>query len=219
MKTVLITGAAGNLGAACVTHFASNGWKVVTLVTPGKMPKEVKENIEAIETDLTDEKGTATVMAGILAAHPDLDAALMLVGGFEGGDTGKTDAAALRRMYDLNVLTAWHVVRSLFGHMNGKAGGKLVFIGARPALDPKAGSNLVAYGLSKSLLFKLADYFNAASQTVRSHVIVFNALDTPQNRASMPKADRSTWVEPERVAERIGEVIENGGATVVAIES
>lgn len=219
MKTVLITGASGNLGAACVSHFASEGWRVVMFVTPGKAPTKNKKNIEAIEADLMDEKKTAAVMTKILKKHPAIDAALMLVGGFEAGGADKTDDAALQRMYDLNFLTAWHVARPLFIHMNGKAGGKLVFIGARPALDPKAGSNLVAYGLSKSLLFKLADYFNAASQTVRSHVIVFNALDTPQNRASMPKADRSTWVAPERVAERIMGVIEKGGETVVMVEN
>lgn len=220
MKTVLITGAGGNLGSACVTHFASAGWRVVMLVTPGKVPAEKKANVDAIEADLTDEAGTATVMGRILTMHPGIDAALMLVGGFEAGGVDKTDNATLQRMYDLNFLTAWHVAKPLFVHMGGKsAGGKLVFIGARPALDPKAGSKLVAYGLSKSLLFKVADYFNAASKKVRSHVIVFNALDTPQNRASMPKADRSTWVAPEKVARRIERVINGGGDTVVQVEA
>jgi NAD(P)-dependent dehydrogenase (short-subunit alcohol dehydrogenase family) len=217
MKTVVITGASGNLGAACVTHFASAGWHIVMLVTPGKVPAEKKANVDVIEADLTDEKGAAVVMQRILTMYPGVDAALMLVGGFEAGGISSTDDAALERMYDLNFLTAWHVARPLFTHMNERAGGKLVFIGARPALDAKAGSQLVAYGLSKSLLFKLADYFNEASQTVRSHVIVFNALDTPQNRASMPKADRSTWVAPERVAEKIRGVIEKGGEMVVVV--
>lgn len=219
MRTILITGASGNLGAACVAHFASTGWRVVMLVTPGKAPSEKKENIESIEADLLDEKGTATVMASVLAKNPTLEAALMLVGGFEGGGVEKTDDAALSRMYNLNFLTAWHVARPLFVHMNSNGGGKLIFIGARPAIDPKAGSTLVAYGLSKSLLFKLADYFNATSESVRSHVIVFNALDTPQNRASMPNADRSTWVAPEKVAERIGRVIDTGGESVVQVDA
>ena len=38
--------------------------------------------------------------------------------------------------------------------------GRLVFIGARPALNPDAGKSLLAYALGKSLLFKLAEMMN-----------------------------------------------------------
>jgi hypothetical protein len=35
-------------------------------------------------------------------------------------------------------------------------------------------------------------------------VIVPNIIDTPQNRAAMPQADRSKWVSPHAIAEVIG---------------
>jgi len=93
--------------------------------------------------------------------------------------------------------------------------GKIFFIGARPALDANAGKGLMAYGLSKSLLFRLADYLNAASSRTLAHVIVFQALDTPQNRESMPKADRSNWIAPESVARKILELATQEGGNVV----
>ena len=67
---------------------------------------------------------------------------------------------------------------------------------------PKDGKNVIAYALSKSLLFNLAEYLNAegASQNVVTSVIVPSTIDTPANRESMPKADFSKWVRPEEIA-------------------
>ena len=62
--------------------------------------------------------------------------------------------------------------------------GDIVFIGARPALNPAQGKNLIAYGLSKSLLFKLAEYLNEAAkgESVSVSVVAPSTLDTPLNR-------------------------------------
>lgn len=206
MKTVLITGAGGNLGAACVVHFAAKGWKVIAMVSPGRIPKDKVTHVRFVEADLMNEQDTEQVLGQVLVDFPSIDLAVLTVGGFEMGTVEQTDGASLQRMYALNFETAYHVARPLFAVMQRGAGGRIVFIGARPALDAKAGKSLIAYGLSKSLLFKLAEYLNAASEKVRCHVVVFSALDTPQNRASMPNADTSKWVKPERVAARIEEV-------------
>lgn len=213
MKTILITGAGGNLGTAAVSVFADAGWRVAALVSPGKIPGQKSEGVEFFEADLEDENATNRVIETVVARFDRIDAALMLVGGFEAGTIETTDSAALRRMFALNVETAYHVARPLFQSMQQQTnGGRLVFVGARPALNASAGKNLVAYGLSKSQLFKLAEYLNAASTVVRSHVVVFTALDTPQNRASMPNADRSGWVTPEKAANGILKALEDPGA-------
>jgi NAD(P)-dependent dehydrogenase (short-subunit alcohol dehydrogenase family) len=63
----------------------------------------------------------------------------------------------------------------------------------------------VAYGLAKSLNFRLAELMNeeAKGTNVVSSVIVPSTIDTPQNRKSMPDADFSKWVRPESIAEVI----------------
>ena len=213
MKTVLITGAGGNLGAACADHFAGKGWQVIAFVSPGAVPPTAKPRMRYVEADLMDEAGTAEVLSRVTGDFPVIDLAVLTVGGFAGGAVEKTDGAALKKMYALNFETAYYTARPLFSHMGKQPhGGRMVFIGARPALDASAGKGLVAYGLSKSLLFKLADYLNAASSTVKTHVIVFSTLDTPQNRTAMPDADRSGWIKPEAVAKTIEEI---GSGTIV----
>ena len=79
------------------------------------------------------------------------------------GNIETTDIAALQSMFTLNFQTVYNCARPLFQHMMSRNNGKLVFVGAKPALDPATGKDMIAYALSKSLLFKLADMLNAAA--------------------------------------------------------
>ena len=65
----------------------------------------------------------------------------------------KTSIIDIHAQIALNFNTAFHVAKPLFAHMMEKGNGRIVFIGSRPALEPSAGKSLIAYGLSKSLLF------------------------------------------------------------------
>jgi NAD(P)-dependent dehydrogenase (short-subunit alcohol dehydrogenase family) len=87
--------------------------------------------------------------------------------------------------------------------MAGAAYGRLVFIGARPALKASQGKGLIAYALSKSLLFKVAELLNeeGKNKNVVASVVVPSTIDTPANRASMPDADPNNWVKPEEIAD------------------
>ena len=64
---------------------------------------------------------------------------------------------------------------------------------------------MVAYGLAKSLIFRLAELMNdeAKGHNVVISVIVPSTIDTPQNRSSMPDADFNKWVKAEAIADTI----------------
>jgi short-subunit dehydrogenase len=81
--------------------------------------------------------------------------------------------------------------------------GRLVFIGARPAIDPSQGKALISYALTKSLLFKLADFLNASAKTknVVASVVIPSTIDTALNRKNMPDVDPNIWVKPEQIAD------------------
>ena len=68
-----------------------------------------------------------------------------------------------------------------------------------PDLDAKNSKGMIAYGLSKSLIFRLAELMNdeAKGKNVVMNVIVPCTIDTPQNRKAMPDADFSKWTKAE----------------------
>jgi len=205
MKTVIITGASGNLGKASVEKFIEEGYKVIATVTPGKtLGFEVKGDVETHDADLTDEKSVEEVIAQIISTHKKIDAALLLVGGYAPGGIKETDGAVLKKMFTLNFDTAYFVARPVYQQMLQQAtGGRIVFVGSRPALRAKDAHKALGYALSKSLIFKLADALNAAgsSSNVTASVVVPSTIDTPANRQAMPTADFTAWVKPEEIAD------------------
>ena len=205
MKTVIITGASGNLGKACVEKFLQEGYKVIVTVTPGKtLGFEVTGTVETFEADLTNEVSVEKVIANIIKQNNTIDAALLLVGGYASGGIKETDGAVLKKMFNLNFDTAYFVARPLFQQMLQQTnGGRIIFVGARPALSAKDAKRSLGYALSKSLLFKLADVLNeeGSASNVTASVVVPSTIDTPQNRQSMPKADFTAWVKPEEIAD------------------
>lgn len=188
MKTIIITGASGNLGTATVKKFLDEGYNVVPAT-------------HAI--DLTNEAAAAAFVEETIKKHGSIEGALLIVGGFAMGNINETTAAGLNKMRALNFDTAFNIAKPVFQHMMEKKYGRIVFVGARPALKPEQGKNMVAYALSKSLLFELANILNASAKGVNvvSSVIVPSTIDTPDNRKGMPDADPSNWVKPEHIAD------------------
>ena len=94
--------------------------------------------------------------------------------------------------------------------------GRIVLIGARPALNVSAGKDALAYTLSKSLFFKLAECLNdeAKEKNVAVTVVVPSIIDTAPNRSAMPDADFGRWVKPESNAEVIDFVIGDSGSVI-----
>lgn len=205
MSTILLTGAAGGLGRSVTKNLLGHGHRVVATLAPGTSLSP-QENLITHELDLTDEAGCQALVRQVADAHSTIDAAVLLVGGFAMGSLADTDFAAIDQMYRLNFQTAYHIVRPVFEQMSRQVqGGRIVLIGARPALVPEAAQYMVAYSLSKSLVIKLSDIINAAGKdkNIISTVIVPSTLDTPANREAMPDSDPHDWVNPDDLAELI----------------
>lgn len=206
-KTIIISGAAGNLGHAVTTRFLKEGFFVEATLGPTDDPDFIiSDSLKARSVNLLDEKTAASFVEKVTAAHDEIEGAVLLVGGFAMGDIGATDGANLQKMYRLNFETAYFLVRPLLAKMVERGtGGQIVLIGSRPAINPVEGKDMIAYSLSKSLIFRLAEFINEAyaDDNIVASVIVPGTMDTPANRDAMPDADVSQWVPTERVAETI----------------
>lgn len=87
----------------------------------------------------------------------------------------------------------------------GAKGGRIVNVAARPGLEPRLGSGMVAYATAKAAVAAMTE---ALAQETSGEEIWINAvapsiLDTPANRTAMPEADHSGWVAPSSVADMI----------------
>ncbi|RYG01107.1 MAG: SDR family NAD(P)-dependent oxidoreductase, partial [Chitinophagaceae bacterium] len=168
---------------------------------------EGRSNFELHEVDLDKEESAEQFYKEIISLKGRIDTAVFLVGGYMPGGIGQTDGAALKKMLNLNFGTSYFSVRPVFRHMTNRNYGRIVLMGAKTALDPAGGKDALAYTLSKSLMFTLADLLNAtaADKDVRLSVVAPGALDTPVNREAMPDA---TLTKTETVAEEIWNLVQ-----------
>lgn len=209
MKVVVVTGASGNLGQAVVQYFLEASYQVIGLVR-NKSKENLQENYEELEVNLLDEKATQDCVNTILKKFNKIDVVVLTAGGFKSGTIDKTFREDLEHQYRLNFLTAFHFARPTLLQMKRQQNGRIFFIGSQPGMNTSKGTNNVAYSLSKSQLFQLANIFNSETKDldIKTFVIVPSTIDTPENRKAMPNADYSKWEKPEAIAEIIGRYTE-----------
>lgn len=207
-KNFIVSGAMGNLGSATVEKFLREGHNVSALISHGKrMPS--KENMNTYQADLANDIEATSAIEKIIKDHKTVYGAVLTVGGFSTGTIETTSSDDISKMIELNFQTAYNVVRPLLAHFKSQDVGRIVLVGAKPALERSEGSTAVGYTLSKSLTFKLSDLINhgVSGKNIKASVIVPNIIDTPSNRTAMPKADFSQWRTPADIADIIYELI------------
>jgi len=204
MKTAIVTGASGNMGQAVVNKFIAEGYRVAGTVVPND-PVEVNfpaDKFDKVVVNLMDEAEAKQFVDDVIKNYGSIHSAVLTVGGFAMGHIAETSSSDILKQYKLNFETAYHVARPVFEQMMKQGTGRIFIIGSKPGLHANNGKGMVAYGLAKSLIFRLAELMNgeAKGKNVVTSVIVPSTIDTPQNRTSMPDADFSKWVKPEDIA-------------------
>ena len=104
-------------------------------------------------------------------------------------------------MLGLNAKSVINCARAVVPGMLAAGRGKIVNIAALAGLSGKA--NMGAYSASKSAVIRLTESMSAElrDRGINVNCILPSTIDTPQNRADMPKADPRRWVAPEALAD------------------
>lgn len=204
-KIIIVTGAAGNLGEAVTGKFLQNGATVIGTVLHTEPDLKGNSTFRKVGVDLTDEAASSQFVETMVAEYGELHAAILTVGGFAAGNIAGTKTSDITKQYQLNFETAYNIARPVFLQMLKQNGGRIFLIGSKPGLDSRSGKGMIAYGLAKSLIFRLAELMNeeGKSHNVVTSVIVPGTIDTPQNRKAMPDANFDNWVKPEAIADVI----------------
>ena len=204
-KTIIVTGASGNLGKAIVKKFIDKEYNVIGIVHKKQNNISGENNLEETELDLLNEENSEKFVSGVVEKYGAIDVAVLTAGGFASGNIDKTKTSDITQQYQLNFETAYNIARPVFLQMMKQGNGRIFLIGSRQGLNILKGKSAVAYSFSKSLLFRLAELLNAEAKgkNVVASVIVPSIIDTPSNRESMPDANFSDWVAPSAIADVI----------------
>ena len=117
-------------------------------------------------------------------------------------------------MQAMNLLTTATISQLALSALKASAAGRFVNIVAGAA--NKAGAGMGAYAASKSGVHRLTEALaeELAGTAVTVNAILPSTIDTPVNRADMPDADFSTWVQPGAIAEVIGFLASNSARAI-----
>jgi NAD(P)-dependent dehydrogenase (short-subunit alcohol dehydrogenase family) len=196
-KTVMVTGAAGNLGRAVTDAFSGLGASLVLIDLKGKGDEEGL----FIPTDLLDQKSVAAAVEKAVARFGRIDVLCNIAGGFRmGPPVHETADADWNFLLDLNARTVLHTARAVVPRMLAAGGGKIVNVGAFAA--QKGAAQMAAYTASKSAVIRLTEAMAAElrEKGINVNCVLPTIIDTPENRAAMPKADPKRWVAPQDLA-------------------
>jgi len=206
-RTVVITGGTGGLGTAVVEALIAAGaichvpYRAEAEAQTLRQRDHPQVTLHA-QIELTDEDAVGRLYGQI----PNLWASIHLAGGFAPGRIAAAGKSVLAGQLDINVMTCYLCCRSAVMAMaTNSAGGRIVNVAARPALEWRGGAGMAAYAASKAAVAALTV---ALAEEVAKDNILVNAvapsiLDTPANRAAMPKADHAVWPKVEEVAQTI----------------
>ncbi|HKR90731.1 SDR family NAD(P)-dependent oxidoreductase [Novosphingobium sp.] len=218
-RSVIVTGGFGILGQAVAERFAALGDQVarIDFAPAGRTAPSGAFDIGGV--DLTDAAATKTALDKVLARAGGIDVLVNVAGGFTWETLEGGAIASWSRMQSMNLITAATITQLALPELKKSAVGRIINIGAGAAI--KAGMGMGAYAASKSgvhrLTEALAEELTGTSVTVNA--ILPSIIDTPANRADMPDADFSQWVQPTAIADVIaflasGEACSISGALI-----
>jgi 3-oxoacyl-[acyl-carrier protein] reductase len=203
-KIALITGASGGLGTHVTKGLLNAGATVVGLSPNIKQSDFDHPNFTALPASLSSLDAAKKAVDTVVTRFGRIDILAHLVGAFAGGQTiADTDDKTFQRMFDLNLNSAFHVLRAVLPHMRKAGAGRIIAIGSRAAENP--GPNVGAYSASKAALVSLVKTVALENKEsgITANVILPGTIDTPANRKDMPGADVSQWVQPATIASLI----------------
>jgi NAD(P)-dependent dehydrogenase (short-subunit alcohol dehydrogenase family) len=204
-KVVVVTGGFGALGRAVAEAASQRGAWVAALDVAAQPPAGLADRLGASAlllggVDLSTPEGAAKAMSEVRGQLGRLDALINIAGGFRWQKVEDGDAATWELLVAINLKTALNASKAAIPFLLESGAGRIVNIGAKTALS--AGAGMGPYAASKSAVHRLTE---SMAEELKNRGVTVNAvlpsiIDTPANRADMPKANFDHWVKPADLA-------------------
>lgn len=221
-RSVVVTGAFGNLGLAVARAFRDQGAGVALLGRSQPPPRIAAEfpspHCVLGNVDLTLPASAGTAMETVRTTLGAIDVLVNVAGGFRWQTLEQGDIDGWDAMFAINLKTAVVTTKAALPQLLESPAGRIINVGSGAAAR-QAGAGMGAYAASKAGVHKLTE---SLAEELKDRGITVNAvlpgtIDTPQNRADMPKADFSRWVQPEAVASVIAFLASEQAAAVTGV--
>jgi NAD(P)-dependent dehydrogenase (short-subunit alcohol dehydrogenase family) len=207
-RTVMITGASGNLGRAAAQAFAHRGARLFLLDRASyplqDLPGASQGRHLQSPADLLDAEAVRRATQDALQAFGRIDVLCNLAGGFAmGRPVHETSDAELEALFGINVRSMLNAVRAVVPAMVEAGQGKIVNVAAMSAL--RGAALMGTYCASKGAVIRLTESMAAElrDQQINVNCVLPSIIDTPENRAAMPDADATRWVGADALADVI----------------
>ncbi len=207
-RTVVVTGAAGNLGRAIANAFAERGANLVLV----DLRREGLERAFGADdarrllapANLLDQADVDAAVKQAIQRFERIDVLCNIAGGFRmGKPVHETSDETWNLLFDVNARTVLHTARAVVPRMIAGGGGKIVNVGAYAA--QKGVAQMGAYCAAKSAVIRLTEAMAAElrEKNINVNCVLPTIIDTPENRSAMPSADPGRWVAPADLARTI----------------
>ena len=213
-RVFVVTGGFGSLGRALASTLEAQGARVALLdrTQPPALAKDTDRRLLLGAVDLGAEGAAQRALARVVQRWQRIDGLVNVAGGFawetlDGGSLETWD-----RLYAMNLRSAVAASQAVLPYLN--AGGRIVNIGALAAL--KAATGMGAYAASKAGVMRFTE---ALAEELKDRGVTVNAvlpsiIDTPANRADMPKADVDRWVTPQALSRVVAFLLSDDAAAI-----
>jgi NAD(P)-dependent dehydrogenase (short-subunit alcohol dehydrogenase family) len=203
-RSVVITGGTGGLGVAVLRMVVSRGARVTLAYREGSdlaaaqaaLSEQERSQVDAVQADVTVEDDVRR----LYAAASKVEVVLHLAGGFAISPTENVGIDDWNALLALNLTSTFLMCKHALGPIRDGGYGRIVTVGARAALQPLAGA--AAYAASKAgviaLTAAIAEELRGIDAT--ANCVLPSLIDTPKNRAVLPKAQVEHAVAPESLA-------------------
>ena len=209
-RSVVVTGATGNLGHAVVRAYLEAGAHVAIPARDTAKADALRAELGPLagadgdpklliaDADVADRASMDAFVELVLRAWGRLDVLASLAGGFGTGPAD--DIAKIDALWQQNVATVVVPAAACLVPMRARGYGRIVSVAAASALT--AGRNTAGYAMAKGAIVRWTEALAAETkdQGITANAILPGTIDHPVNRANMPKADPKTWVQPAEAA-------------------
>jgi NAD(P)-dependent dehydrogenase (short-subunit alcohol dehydrogenase family) len=202
-KRIAVTGAFGALGVAVLRALIAAGASAAGIARGpvGTAPAQLGGIVLVGDADMSDASTADATLLEVAQRLGGLDGLVNIAGAYRWGKVADSGPDLWEQMYRTNLLTAVNATRAALPLLGTK--GRIISIGAAGAT--KAGAGMGPYAASKAGVSKLTEALAAEvkDRNITVNAILPSIIDTPANRADLPDADFSHWVQPGQIADLI----------------